>query len=361
MYQDSGLFLRGGSGVGFAARRMERRMEQGVAATRAWRTRDGAVLRLLPDRLATLAAEVKAAVPPGHPAAADPHTAVREHVAALARAARPAGALTDHATGRALHVFRAPGRVGEMEIVTTPPRGPVFDIVEVRPAGGVNSEMEIYQDLAPGYQDAAGNRVRGPRVDITWHGEELGAFVQNPGHYPDAVYVLSLVDSTRWDPGHPNLLHLHRPRYIGQTAELAERWAANRSLMRALGGNPQAPFAVWIGLIQPNPGAGPLRFFFNPNAANQQPMELLRRDTEHVLIRSVNHLILGYNAAHPLVQPPMLYLTNQRSIQQVRSAAGVPGVPADPGGIDVNNNMGPHMIRPWFLLPTIGVLPGLLL
>jgi hypothetical protein len=73
MYQDSGVFLRDGPPSAFAGRRAARRMDQGMAPPRAWRSAGGAVLRLAPERLAALAARVKAMVPPTHPAAEDPH------------------------------------------------------------------------------------------------------------------------------------------------------------------------------------------------------------------------------------------------------------------------------------------------
>jgi hypothetical protein len=354
MYQDSGLFLRGESGLGFATRRMERRMEDGVSAPGSWRSHTGAVLRLLPDRLAGLAAEVRAAAHPAHPAAADPEGAVREHVGALARAARPAGTVTDPATGHTLHVFRAPGRAGEMEIVTAPTGGPVFDIVAVRPAG-MQGELEIYQDQAPGYM-ANGTRVRGARVAITWTTEDLGSFLQNPASYPNAVYVLSLIDHLNHDPIFPQY-PLHRPRYVGQTADVAQRWEANKNLIRGLGANPQAPFTVWIGELEPDPK---LQYVLNGNPINPQQIpalrqELLRRDTEHVLIRMINEGITWVNNNHPMNNGEMLLLTNQNSAGPGVAAPGVMG----PGGILIGHQMAPHVIRPWFLpVPPLNIPAG---
>jgi hypothetical protein len=367
MYDDSGPFLRESAlPSGFAGRRMERRLEPGAAARGVWRSPGGAVLRLPPERLATLAAEVRAAAHPAHPAAADPQTAVREHVAALAHAARPAGTVAHPASGRTLHVFRAPGRAGEMEIVTAPPRGVLFDIMEVRPAA-VLGELEIYHANAAAASDAAGRRHRGPRVTITWTTQGLSDFVQNPINFPHTVYVLALVDGNFMEPN--GVILLHRPRYVGQTAELAARWQGQENLLRALGGNPQAPFAIWIGSVGPAPQN--LDFHGAAGLIGQQGVQedLMRRDVEHVLIRSINRRIEAFNnrtlfnnnVNNGNVQQiighnvTLTGLTNRSSAQQVVAS---PGAGNDPGGIDITNNMDQGVAHPWFLEPQIQVAAG---
>ncbi len=270
MDQDSELFLREPTvSSGFAARRMERRMGPG-----AWRTPHGAVLRLLPDRLATLAAEVRAAMPPAHPAAADPHTAVREHVGALARAARPAGTVADRATGRPLHVFRAPGRVGEMEIVTAPPRGVIFDIVEVRPKG-MQGELEVYQYGARGWQDPdTGLRVRGAHAKVEWRRIEipnLPVYLED-NEVLNCVYILS-----RQQPEHAEM-----PVYVGIAKNLKKRWAPRLDALKLF--DVRADDAkLWVGVVVQAPNR-----VHRANIRVDRD-ELIRKDIEHVLIRTINN------------------------------------------------------------------------
>lgn len=273
MYHDSGPFLRESAlPSGFAGRRMERRMEPGTVARGVWRSPGGAVLRLLPERLAALTAEVRAAVHPAHPAAADPRAAVLHHVAGLARTARPAGTVTDRATGRTLHVFRAPGHAGEMEIVTAPPRGALFDIVEVRPAG-MQGEMEVYQWGAQGYQDAQGRRVRGAHATLNWE-RILLANARNDDHQ-NCVYIL-----TRRSPA----FNFEIPRYVGEAEHLGNRWAARLDVLRVFEVD-LADCFLWVGTVT-TANANQVRFAPGGNQASWP--KLIRQDIEHVLIRELN-------------------------------------------------------------------------
>jgi hypothetical protein len=287
MYQDSGLLLRGASGTGFAGRRVARRMEQGVVPTRAWRSTSGAVLRLLPDHLGALAAEVRAAVHPAHPAVADPHAAVLHHVAGLARAARPAGTVTDRATGRTLHVFRAPGRAGEMEIVTAPPRGALFDIVEVRPAG-MQGELEVYQDQAQGSM-VNQRRVRGAHATINWTPVQMATFMANPQPYNRANVLYIVMKTVGFGQA-----QFPYPRYVGEATNLLDRWAPQLKVLRTFEA-PLADFTLWIGTVAPSPNVTLLAHLAQVRLAPgtvdtpDKREELIRADIEHVLIRRINN------------------------------------------------------------------------
>lgn len=405
MYQDSGLLLRGASGAGFAGRRAARRMEQGVVAPRAWRSTSGAVLRLLPDHLGALAAEVRAAVHPAHPAAADPQGAVLHHVAGLARAARPAGTMTDRATGRTLHVFRAPGRVGEMEIVTAPPRGALYDIVEVRPAG-MQGELEVYADKFKNPMTGEdlsrhnGVRVRGPHATLNWGFVDMAAFMAQFDTIPEienVVYVLARKTGFK-DPEMQGRDFLW-PRYVGVAAKLKKRWEERVRILRLFNANVME-YELWIGRLD-HPDLSQVHGVISD--ADRE--KLLRQDIEHVLIRDINnklplacvaavlttlkgqltsqnlfnglaalgvvngvphHAVLqtldefvrqGAQAdpslqhaatvllEHLPVQKEELLLANRQSISEVWSDSRT----NNKGGIEIINNMIGNTARPWFL------------
>lgn len=287
MYHDSGPFPRESAlSSGFAGRRMERWREPGAAAPGVWRSPGGAVLRLPSERLATLAAEVRAAAHPAHPAAADPRTAVRQHVAALARAARPAGTVADRATGRTLHVFRAPGRAGEMEIVTAPPRGVLFDIMEVRPAA-TQGELEVYQTDMPGAwaQSRSGERirVRGARAKLKWAKVPVTDFVANPDLHSltNVVYIVTR-DFNLHDPDDP-AIRFELPRYVGIARDLAERWAERVRTLEVFNEG-LAGYWLWVSRVDADPSQ------VRTNATGEGVRaRLLREDVEHVLIRRINN------------------------------------------------------------------------
>lgn len=227
MYQDSGVFLRHGPPSAFADRRAARRMEQGMAPPRAWRSAGGAVLRLAPERLAALAARVKAMVPPAHPAAQDPHAAVLHRVALLARAARPAGTANDPATGQRVHLFHARGRWGAWELVTAPPRGALFDILAVRPvaAGAVDADAPWPGEPAAAYD--------GDDARVAWTPVPLRTLA--PGRLPAGEVYLLVKEPAD-----------HHPLFVGEAEEVRRRWEGWMHALRLFAVDP-APYTLWVG------------------------------------------------------------------------------------------------------------------
>lgn len=352
MYQDSGLFLREGPASGFAERRVARRMEQGVAPPRAWRSAAGTVLRLPPQRLAELAERVRAIAPPAHPAAADPEAAVVERVAGLARDARPAGTFHDPATGQRLHLFRSGGRWGGWELVTAPPRGALFDIVTVRPAR-MQGELEVYGAA----QYTGGARVRGPHATITWAHTRLDHFLAalNQMQPASMLYIVTRLIGGN-DPTNHNLPS-QRPRYVGETGNLGQRWQGIPTVLRTFEVDP-AEFMIWLAA----PLAAATLNFVNAVGADHEA--LLRRDIEHVLIRRINNALAN---PHSPVQGAAL--------ANVESTGAVLSGPLQ--GTDISNVVHAPQAAlglPWFLpaqiqvaanvqfeLPTpAGILAGLI-
>jgi hypothetical protein len=288
MYQDSGVFLRHGAPSAFADRRAARRMDQGMAPPRAWRSAGGAVLRLAPERLAALAAHVKAMVPSTHPAAEDPHAAVLHRVALLARAARPAGTADDPATGRRVHLFRARGPWGDWEVVTAPPRGALFDILALRPVAGGEVQAGSSWEGEPAGVSADGARV-------AWTPVPLRTLA--PGRLPPGeVYLLVKAPAD------------HHPLLVGEAAEVRRRWPGWMHAMRLFAVDP-APYTLWVGHADPA----------HPSLGDEERSRSLREQVERAL---------AAGAAPHLVSPPAAAPDAGRRLIRYSADVGATGVHA---------------------------------